>query len=165
MAAMQSQHDWIIWQQSLSPDEHMTVTPLAVYSTLHMAMTKWQVHTGRPFIIMQQPHIDSAIDLQRLCKVLLATSLSHSQTILQPSLVFSIFMVQRGTIMAGIPTPGAGIVGEYPVIVGIAPIMRSMVIEPDMTTTPCLSRRKSLDGVALLRSTRTAGGDYRSVRF
>src|SRR5687767_380733 len=107
---MQSQHDWIIWQQSLSPERQTTVTPLAVYSTLHIAMAKLQVQTGIPFIIMQQPHIESAIALHRLCKALHAASLSHSQTILQPSAVFSIRMVQRGTIIApGMETPGAPI--------------------------------------------------------
>ena len=55
MAAQQSQHAWIIAQQSLSPLVHVMVTPFSVISHLHMATTMLQQQAIIPFIIMFMP--------------------------------------------------------------------------------------------------------------
>jgi hypothetical protein len=64
-----------------------------------------------PFIVQQQLHRPSPSILQRFCKVAQATSSSQMHLIFIPPAHFSIFIVQRGRIIApampGI-IPGAG---------------------------------------------------------
>jgi hypothetical protein len=78
------------------------------HSQLHMTMLHWQ--TTMPFIMQQQLHMLPASILHMFCKVAAATSSSQVQVILNPSLHFSIFMVQRGTMhICMAPAPAAGI--------------------------------------------------------
>jgi hypothetical protein len=58
-----------------------------------------------PFIMQQQLHMLPASILHMFCKVAAATSSSQIQVILNPSLHFSIFIVQRGTMHICMP-PG-----------------------------------------------------------
>jgi hypothetical protein len=90
-----------------------------------------------PFIIMQQEHIPPAIMEQRFCIIMAVVLSWQTQVIDMPPLVFSIFMVQRGTMpMEGICMPlawGMDImfmgIAPGPIIMGI-PIMdmRSFII-------------------------------------
>ena len=61
MAAMQSQHAWIMAPQSLSPLVQVIVQPLSVISHLHMPIIRLQQQAIIPFIIMQQLHMPPAI--------------------------------------------------------------------------------------------------------
>jgi hypothetical protein len=113
MQAMQSQHAWIISQHFGSPLVQVMQTPSLVDSHLHMPMVRLQEQTIIPFIIMQQLHMPPASIVQRFCTMLLAILSSQEQVIFMPPVHFSIFMVQRGTIIqftAGIPL-GAPITG------------------------------------------------------
>ena len=65
MAAMQSQHAWIMAQQSLSPLVQVIVQPFSVISHLHMPIIRLQQQAIIPFIIMQQLHMPPAIIVQR----------------------------------------------------------------------------------------------------
>jgi hypothetical protein len=65
IAAMQSQHAWIMAQHSVSPLVHVMQTPSSVISHLHIPIIMLQQQTIMPFIIMQQLHIPPAIMLQR----------------------------------------------------------------------------------------------------
>jgi hypothetical protein len=119
MAFMQSQHAWIIWQHFASPELHDTLQPLSVISQTHMPMVRLQQQTVMPFIIMQQLTMPPDSIEQRFCNVLQATASSQLHVIDMPSLVFSMRMVQRGTIiMLG------GIIGPVAVVCAMpAPIM------------------------------------------
>jgi hypothetical protein len=110
---MQSQQDWIMSQHLASPLTQVTQTPLAIISHLHMPIIRLQLHTTRPFIIMQQEHIPPASMVQRFCIMPQLIVSSQVQVIFMPPWHFSNFIVQRGTIIqlaAGI-VPGAPIVG------------------------------------------------------
>src|SRR5262245_4616182 len=87
-------------QQALSPLVQVTQTPSLVYSHLQMAMARLHWHRHMPFIVQQQLHIPSQSILQRFCSVAQATSSSQLHLIFIPPVHFSIFIVQRGTIMA-----------------------------------------------------------------
>ncbi len=90
--------------------------PLGIISHLHMPMVKLQQHTMTPFIMQQQETMPPASMEQRFCSMLHAVGSSQVQVIFMPPVHFSIFMVQRGTIMkfgvlgaiAGVPA-GPGI--------------------------------------------------------
>jgi hypothetical protein len=114
MAAMQSQHAWIMAQQSLSPLVQVIVQPFSVISHLHMPIIRLQQQTIMPFIMQQTVHMPPAIIVQRFCTMLQAILSSHEQVIFMPPVHFSILKVQRGTIIqlveAGIPV-GEPIVG------------------------------------------------------
>jgi hypothetical protein len=69
MPAMQSQQDWIMAQQALSPLVQVMRTPSAVGSHLHMPMVMLQQQTIMPFIIAQQEHMPPAIMAQRFCSM------------------------------------------------------------------------------------------------
>jgi hypothetical protein len=90
-------------------------TPSLVVSHWHIPMVKLQVHTTMPFIMQQQLHIPPANIVHRFCIMLAAILSSHEQVIFIPPLVFSIFIVHRGTIIqlatGGIPVaaPIAGV--------------------------------------------------------
>ena len=118
MLVMQSQQDWIMSQQALSPEVQVIETPLSVISHLHMPMVRLQVQTHMPFIIMQQLHMPPAIMVQRFCIMLQAILSSQEHVIFMPPWHFSILNVQRGTmsqlvplgmaagvVMPGIPMP------------------------------------------------------------
>jgi hypothetical protein len=111
MAHMASQHDSIIAQQSLSPDVHVKQTPSLVISHLHMPMVRLQVQTTMPFIMQQQLHIEPAMLVHKLCRTPQAILSLQLQMIFMPPVHFSIFTVQRGTIMKFMPGAAAGIIG------------------------------------------------------
>jgi hypothetical protein len=106
-AAMQSQHAWIIRQQSASPLVQVITHPSLVISQRHMPMVRLQQQTIIPFITQQQLTIPPASIWQRFCIIPQAAGSSQVQVIFIPLLIFSILMVQRGTIIqfgaAGIP--------------------------------------------------------------
>src|SRR5919204_2144060 len=93
-------------------------TPSLVFSHLHMPMVRLQQQTIMPFIIMQQLHMPPASIEQRCCTMPAAILSSEEQVIFIPPLHFSIFTVQRGTIIqlavigipvgavSGVPIPG-----------------------------------------------------------
>ena len=112
MVAMQSQQDWIISMQALSPLVQVTHTPLSVISHLLMPMARLQQHTTMPFIIMQQLHMDPLMAEHKWCIMLQAMGSSQTQVIFIPPAHFSILKVQRGTIIQfmgpGMPPLGTG---------------------------------------------------------
>jgi hypothetical protein len=134
MVAMQSQQAWIILQQSASPLVQVIVMPLSVISHLHMPIVRLQQHTIMPFIIMQQLHVPPASIEHRFCIMLHAILSSVVQVIFIPLLIFSIFMVQRGTIIQlaagivpGVPIPGIG-APMPPIMPGMPMPVRSIII-------------------------------------
>jgi hypothetical protein len=100
-----------------------------------MPIIMLQQQTIMPFIIMQQLHIPPAIMVQRFCIIVADILSSHVQTIFMPPLHFSIFMVQRGTIVhcgaAGmaeaVPIP-PDIIGFIPVIIPVRSIIMAVLI-------------------------------------
>jgi hypothetical protein len=128
-AAMQSQHAWIILQHSASPLVQVMTQPSLVISHLHIPIVRLQQQTVIPFITQQQLTIPPAIIWQRFCIIPQAAGSSQVQVIRIPLLIFSILIVQRGTIMkfgaAGTVPAGAGI---PPVIPGIIIPDRSIII-------------------------------------
>jgi hypothetical protein len=136
IAAMHSQQAWIISQHLASPLMHVIVQPSLVISHLHMPMVRLHCMTIMPFIIMQQLTMPPDSIVQRFCIIEQATASSHEQVIFIPPVHFSIFMVQRGTIMkfgiAGV-ADGAAIVG----VAGMVMALRSIIIVFGMGYTPC----------------------------
>ena len=65
MLAMQSQHDWIIAQQALSPLVQVMHTPSSVDSHLHMPIIRLQQQTIMPFIMTQQEQRPPVVIEQR----------------------------------------------------------------------------------------------------
>jgi hypothetical protein len=104
-AVMQSQQAWHMAQHSASPVVQVKHTPPLQSVHSHLHMVKQQLQTGMPFIMQQQLHMLPASILHMFCKVAAATSSSQIQVILNPSLHFSIFIVQRGTMHICMP-PG-----------------------------------------------------------
>jgi hypothetical protein len=113
MAAMHSQHAWIMAQQSLSPLVQVIVQPFSVISHLHIPIIRLQAQTTIPFIIMQQLHMPPAIIMQRFCIMPADIASSQVQVIFMPPVHFSIAIVQRGTIIMFMP---AGAVAAAPII-------------------------------------------------
>jgi hypothetical protein len=139
MAAMQSQQAWIIVQHSASPLMQVMQTPSSVISHLHIPIVMLQQHTIMPFIIMQQLHMPPAIMLQRFCSIVADILSSHLQVIFIPPLHFSIFIVQRGTIIhCGL----AGIAAVPPIMGFIVPMpcipipARSIIIALVIAVSP-----------------------------
>jgi hypothetical protein len=103
------------------------VMPLSVISHLHMPMVRLQQQTIMPFIMQQTEHMPPASMLHRFCIMLQAMASSQAQMIFIPPEHFSIFIVQRGTIImfmvVGMPI-------AVPMPVAPAPIMpvRSIII-------------------------------------
>ncbi|MGK2910642.1 MAG: hypothetical protein ACSLE1_12705 [Sphingobium sp.] len=133
-AAMQSQQPWSMSQQALSPLVHITMQPSFVISTLQAPIVRLQQHTIMPFIMQQTLHMPPAIMVQRFCIMVQAVGSSHTQVIFIPFFIFSIVMVQRGTIT---------MLGIAPVMPPVGPIMgipepmpaievRSIIIAPVM---------------------------------
>jgi hypothetical protein len=128
-AIMQSQHAWIILQQSASPLVQVIAQPSLVISHLHRPIVRLQQQTIIPFMTQQQLIIPPAIIWQRFCIIPQAAGSSQVQVIFIPLLIFSILIVQRGTIMkfgaVGIVPAGAGIPLVIP---GIIIPVRSIII-------------------------------------
>jgi hypothetical protein len=127
MPAMHSQHDWIMSQQALSPLVHVMVMPLGVISHLHRPIVRLQQQTIMPFIMQQTEHMPPASMVHRFCIMLHAVASSQVQVIFIPPWHFSIFMVQRGTIIMFM---AVGMPMAVPMPVAPAPIMpvRSIII-------------------------------------
>jgi hypothetical protein len=128
MVVMQSQQACSMSQHILSPEVHISVTPLGIVSHLHMPMVRLQVQTVMPFIIMAQLTMPPAIMVQRFCIMVQAALSSQVQTIFMPLASFSIFIVQRGIMSHCAPV---GIVmGEVMpgVIVGMLMPVRSIIM-------------------------------------
>lgn len=119
MLFRQSQQAWIISAHLGSPLVQVRQTPSLVISHLHIPMTRLQQHAIMPFIMTQQLHMPPAIMVHMFWTMLHAILSSHEQVIFMPPVHFSIFMVQRGTIiqfglvgiaegvaMPGVPIPG-----------------------------------------------------------
>ena len=98
-AMMHSQQPWIIASQDLSPLVHVIVQPSLVISILQTPHARLQQQTIMPFIMQQTLAMDPAVIWQRFCTIERAASSSQRQVIFMPPLVFSTFMVQRGTII------------------------------------------------------------------
>jgi hypothetical protein len=111
---MQSQQDWIIWQQLVSPLVQVMQKPESVMSNRHRPMVKLQVQQVTPFTMQQQLHIPPDNMVQRFWTMLQAILSSQTQVSLNPPVHFSTLKVQRGTIIqlvpvgepVGVPTVG-----------------------------------------------------------
>jgi hypothetical protein len=119
-----SQQDSIIEQHSLSPLVQVMQTPSFVFSHLHAPIVMLQQHTIIPFIMQQQLHMLPAMAAHRFCSMLAAILSSQEQVIFMPPEHFSIFILQRGTIImpiagapVGICVPMPGIIAGIPGIV------------------------------------------------
>jgi hypothetical protein len=123
-AVMQSQHAWIILQQSASPLVQVITQPSLVISQRHMPIVRLQQLTIMPFMTQQQLIIPPAIIWQRFCIIPHAAGSSVVQVIFIPLLIFSILIVQRGTIMK------FGAVGIIPAGACIPPAIPGAII-PD----------------------------------
>jgi len=130
---MQSQHAWIIAQQSLSPLVQVIVQPSLVISTLHRPIARLQQQQTTPFITMQQLIMPPCIIMQRFCIMAQEAWSGQVQLIFIPPSHFSIFMEQRGTISQLVGAIIPGIIGLVaPGIPGIIAPIRSIVIAPVM---------------------------------
>jgi hypothetical protein len=137
IVAMESQQAWIISQQALSPLVQVMHTPVGVISHRHRPRVRLQVQTVMPFIIMQQLTIPPASMVQRFCIMVQAALSSQVQMSFMPSLLRSIFMVQRGIMSHCAPVGMVGMVAmPAPVIiVGMFIAVRSIIML-DIAETP-----------------------------
>jgi hypothetical protein len=155
MAAMQSQQAWIISAHLASPDVQVMAQPSLVMSHLHMPMVRLQLWTTMPFIRQQQLTMPPAIMVQRFCIMEQATGSSQEQVIFIPPLTFSIFMVQRGTIMK-LGIAGAADGAPVPGIPGIVMLVRSIIMVFVMGYTPCRARKRPGHHTSCRHGTRSA---------
>ena len=118
MAEQQSQQAWIMAQQSLSPLVQVIVQPLSVISQVHLAISMLQQQAIMPFIIMHMLHMPPAIIVQRFCIIEAEVASSNRQVTFIPPSHFSIFIVQRGTIIIFMPV---GIAPAEPIVPGVIP--------------------------------------------
>jgi hypothetical protein len=124
MVLQQSQHAWIMSQQSLSPLVQVMETPFSVISHLHIPITRLQQQAIIPFIIMQQLHMPPAIIVQRLWSMAVDVGSSQVQVIFMPPSHFSIFIVQRGIVIMFMP---AGIADGAPIIPAPMPAVGAVI--------------------------------------
>jgi hypothetical protein len=136
MADMQSQHDWIISQHLASPLMQLMTQPSLVISHLHMPMVRLQQQTIMPFIMQQQLTMPPPSMVQRFCIIEQATGSSQLQVIFIPPVIFSIFMVQRGTIMK-FGAAGVAVGAPIPGVPGMVMVDRSIITVLVMRYTPC----------------------------
>jgi len=137
ISSQQSQQAWIILMALASPLVQVIMTPFAMFSHLQVAIIIAQVQQGIPFSRQLHVHIAPGIMAHRFCIIETAIASSLVQVIFIPSLIFSIFMVQRGIIipmhMPGImPDMGIdmfipGIMFMFGIIVLIIPLSLVMV--------------------------------------
>lgn len=126
-AIRHSQQPWIISQQAASPLVQVTQQPSLVISTLQAPMVMLQQHTIMPFIMQATLHMPPAIIVHRFCIMAQAALSSQEQEIFIPPVHFSIFIMQRGTmIMFG----AIGALGEAPAMPEVMPVIafRSIII-------------------------------------
>ena len=136
MVAMQSQQAWIILQHSASPEVQVTQQPSFVISHLHMPIVRLQQQTIMPFIMQQQLTMPPPSMVQRFCIIEQATGSSQLQVIFIPPVIFSIFMVQRGTIMK-FGAAGVAVGAPIPGVPGMVMVDRSIITVLVMRYTPC----------------------------
>jgi hypothetical protein len=137
-AVMQSQQPWIISQQPLSPLVQVMQQPSFVISHLHIPIMRLQQQTIIPFIMQQQLTIPPAIMVQRFCIMEQAAWSVQVQVIFMPLAIFSIFIVQRGTItmLGAIGEVVPDIPGVFMPMPGIPIVGRSIIIVPVMIIAP-----------------------------
>jgi hypothetical protein len=132
MALMASQHAWIIAPHSLSPEVQVMQTPSLVISHLHMPMVRLQVQTIMPFIMQQQLHMEPAMLMHRFWITPQAILSVVLHRIFMPPVHFSIFTVQRGTIMQFMPGALPGIMDPMPAgmlpVIAIDPIIELTMV-------------------------------------
>ena len=126
---MHSQHACSMSQQALSPLVQVMQQPSLVIShlQLHIAMLHW--HMTMPFIMQQQLHMPIESILQRFCSMPVDISSSHMQCIFMPFGHFSIFILQRGSMV--MPPIGAcieGMPGMFGIWPGMLPIIDRSII-------------------------------------
>jgi hypothetical protein len=127
MVIMQSQHSWIILQHCVSPLVQVMQTPFFIISHLHMPMVMLKQAIIMPLFIMQQLIMLPAIISHMFCSMAAAMESSLLHIIFMPPSHFSIFIMQRGTIIMFI----VGMLGMdmgMGVIIGEVIMERSMVI-------------------------------------
>ena len=117
IAEQQSQHAWIIAQQSLSPLVQVMQQPSSVISHLQRPIDRLQQQTIMPLNMTQHEHMPPASIVQRFCIIAHDILSSQVQVIFMPPGHFSILMVQRGTIIIDEPD---GIEPVEPIIPGPA---------------------------------------------
>jgi hypothetical protein len=143
-AIMQSQQPWIMSAHILSPLVHIIMQPSLVISILQAPIVMLQQQTIMPFMVQVMLHMPPAIIVQRFCIIEQALASSHMQVTFIPPVIFSTFMVQRGTITMfgaiGAPVPPIGI--PIPIgiplagIPGIPIAVRSIIIAVVMIPLP-----------------------------
>jgi hypothetical protein len=147
-AIMQSQQAWIIRQHISSPLVQVMVQPMSIMSILHMPMVPMlQQQQHMPLHMQAMEHMALGIIMHRFFIISAAVLSSHIIVHRMPPATFSIFMVQRGTIVPAMPMlpaimppviPGI-IMPDMPLIMGmlimlgimvpiVVPIMRSDII-------------------------------------
>jgi hypothetical protein len=142
MLIMQSQQAWIILADIASPEVQLIMQPISIISTLHMPIGILHMQHIMPFIIMHMPIIPLAFIMQSCCIIAAAVLSSHMQVHFMPPAIFSIFIVQRGTIIPFMPMP-IGIVDIegiipmplIPIIEGFIIPIRSLIIVPVMANS------------------------------
>ena len=143
-AVMQSQQPWIMASQALSPLVQVMTQPSLVISILQTPIVMLQQQTIIPFIMQHMLHIPPAIIWQRFCIMAQAAASSQTHVTFIPPAIFSIFMVQRGTMtMFGAIIPAPAGMGDPPIpIPGIPVAGRSIIIVPVMRSPPDDTRRR-----------------------
>jgi hypothetical protein len=157
MVAMQSQQAWIILQHSASPEVQVTQQPSFVISTLHMPIVRVQVMTHIPFIIRQQEQRPPASIVQRFCIMAQAVASSHLQVIFIPPWHFSIWKVQRGTIIM------FGAV-EAPIVVGAMPGMPAIMFRSIISVVLIVSLLRRPPGQQVGRTGRSGQNHGKRTR-
>ena len=131
-------------QQPASPLVQVITHPSLVISVLHMPIVMLQQQHIIPFIMQQKLHMPPAIMVQRFCIMAQAVGSVQTQVTFIPPATFSIFMVQRGTIMKlGVPGAMVGVpIGDAPgiPIPGIPMPVRSIIIVLVMIRTSLKGR-------------------------
>lgn len=127
-------------QQALSPLVQVTQQPSAVISHLHRPIVRLHTHTTDPFTMQHTLHMPPAIMLHKFCIMVQAVGSSQAQVIFIPPAHFSIFIVQRGTIIMFGAMPGAEPIPVIPVIPVPMPIpviaARSIIMAVVMIRPP-----------------------------
>jgi hypothetical protein len=82
-----------------------------VISHLHMPIVRLQEQITMPFIMQQQLHMEPAMLVHKLWSTPQAILSVQLHMIFMPPVHFSIFTVQRGTIMQFMPGAAPGIIG------------------------------------------------------
>ena len=122
-----------------SPLVHVTTQPSLVISHLHYPIIMLQLQTII-FIMQQHEHMLPASMVKRFCIMARATASSHVHEIFMPPFMFSMVILQRGTIIMfgamGEVGPGIGVV-PIPGMAMPMPIPdRSIIIVPVIILTP-----------------------------